>query len=204
VSKLLRTIWERLSLYLPVILMGLLALGTYWLVRSTPLLAPAQQEPAPRHDPDYLMRKFSVKTFDATGRLKSEVAGTDARHYPDTDTLEIDLVRIRSFNPEGQLSVATASQALINSDASEVQLFGKARVVRAAALSQNGQTEPELEFRSEYLHAFMLTERIQSHQPVEMIRGKDRFSADTMDFDKPGHVLLLKGHVKGLLLPELK
>ena len=30
------------------------------------------------HDPDYFMKKFSVKTFDATGRLKSEVTGADA------------------------------------------------------------------------------------------------------------------------------
>lgn len=200
----MRAIWDRLSLYLPVILMGLLALGTYWLVRSTPLLGPAPQEPPPRHEPDYLMRKFSVKTFDAAGRLKSEVAGTDARHYPDNNTLEIDLVRIRSFNPEGRLTVATASQALINSDASEVQLYGKARVVRAAARSQSGPAEPELEFRGEYLHAFMLTERIKSPQPVELIRGNDRFWADMMDFDKPGHVLLLNGHVKGLLQPALK
>jgi len=50
----------------------------------------------------------------------------------------------------------------------------------------------------------MLTERIKSPQPVELLRGNDRFWADMMDFDKPGHVLLLKGHVKGLLLPELK
>ena len=85
--KQLRVAWERLSLYLPVILMGLLALGTYWLVRSTPLLLAPAQEPLLQHEPDYFMRKFSVKTFDGAGRLKSEVLGTDARHFPDSGLL---------------------------------------------------------------------------------------------------------------------
>ena len=29
-------VWDRISIYLPIILMGVLALGTYWLVRNTP------------------------------------------------------------------------------------------------------------------------------------------------------------------------
>ena len=37
---MLRLIWERASLYLPVLLMGVLALGTYLLVRNTPVFGP--------------------------------------------------------------------------------------------------------------------------------------------------------------------
>ena len=200
--KLLRAAWERLSLYLPVILMGVLALGTYWLVRSTPLLLPSEPESPAQHEPDYFMRKFSVKTFDSTGRLKSEVLGTDARHYPDSDTLEIDLVRIRSFNEEGPLITASAKRALTNGDASEVQLFGDARVVREPMVNKTGQRQPRMEFRGEFLHAFMNTERVKSHKPVELIRGRDQFTADSMDFDNLERVMQLKGRVKGTLVPD--
>lgn len=199
---LIRAGWDRLSLYLPVLLMGLLALGTYWLVRSTPMLLPAEQETAVGHDADYFMRKFSVKTFDGMGRLKSEVLGADARHFPDTDSLEIDLVRIRSFNDEGRLTTATASRALTNSDASEVQLIGNARVVRELTVDKTGRTQPSVEFRGEYLHAFMNTERIESNKPVELIRGKDQFTADSMAFDNVSRVIQLRGRVKGTLVPE--
>ena len=196
--KLLRLLWDRLSLYLPVILMGVLALGAYWLVRSTPkLMVPAPAAPL-RHEPDYFMHRFSVKTFEATGRLKSEVSGSQARHFPDTDTLEIDEVRIRSFNAQGQLTTATATRALANSDASEVQLFGKAEVVRT---EQAGATKPSLMFKSEFLHAFMKTERVTSNQPVELRRGQDRFTADAMDFDNPSSTMQLSGRVKGILEP---
>jgi lipopolysaccharide export system protein LptC len=181
--------------------MGVLALGAYWLVRSTPkLIAPAPAAPV-NHEPDYFMRQFSVKTFDATGRLKSEVSGSQARHFPDTDTLEIDEVRIRSFNAQGQLTTATATRALTNSDASEVQLFGKAEVVRTEQADAKGATKPRLMFKSEFLHAFMKTERVISNQPVELTRGQDRFTADAMDFDNPSSTMQLSGRVKGILEP---
>lgn len=197
----LRRAWERLSLYLPVMLMGVLALGTYWLVRNTPLLLPPEQVLPARHEADYFMRRFSVKTFDGAGRLKSEVLGRDARHYPDTDTLEIELVRIRSFSPEGRLSTASAQQAWTNADASEVKLFGNAQVVREPMVNPNGRLQPRMEFRGEYLHAFMDAERVTSDMPVVLTRGKDQFSADALDFDNRSRVVQLTGRVRGTLVP---
>jgi lipopolysaccharide export system protein LptC len=201
-AGLLRTAWERLSLYLPVILMGVLALGTYWLVRSAPVFLAAAPERAVTHDPDYFMKKFSVKTFDASGRLKSEVSGAEARHFPDTDTLEIDKVRIRSFNEDGQLTTATANRALSNADGSEVQLFGDARVVRDAMQGTAGKTTARLEFKGEFLHAFMKTEQVRSDKPVQLTRGSDSFVADTLDYDNRARVMQLRGRVRGLLVPE--
>jgi lipopolysaccharide export system protein LptC len=148
------------------------------------------------------MRGFSVKTFDAAGRLKSEVYGTEARHHPDTDTLEIDQPRIRSFDARGQLTVATAKLALSNADASEVQLFGDAVVTREPTTGPDGKVQPGLRFRGEFLDAFLDTERVKSNKPVELTRGNDRFTADTLDFDNSTQVLELHGRVHGTLTPE--
>ncbi len=197
--RLLRAGWDRISMYLPILLMGVLALGTYWLVRSTPVfLAPEADRPL-THDPDYFMKKFSVKTFDSTGRLKSEVSGADARHYPDTDTLEIDGVRIRSFNEQGRLTTATANLAITNADGSEVQLFGNALVVREAVTGKAAM--PRMEFRGEFLHAFLNKEQVRSNKPVQLTRGKDRFTADSMDFNNIDQVMQLQGRVRGTLVP---
>ena len=157
VLALVRRGWDRLAIYLPVLLMGVMALGTYWLARYTPALSQVQAKKSVSHDPDYFMRRFSVKTFDAGGRLKSEVFGTEARHYPDSDTLEIDKPRILSFNEFGELTEATAQKALTNADGSEVQLIGDAVVTREAVTSASGVTRPKLEFRGEFLHAFLNT-----------------------------------------------
>jgi lipopolysaccharide export system protein LptC len=197
----LRDWLDKLTLYLPVLLMGLLALASYWLVRSTPSLEQRAPPAAAQHRPDYFMHKFSVKTFDARGLLKSEVMGQDARHFPDTDTLEIDQVQIRSFNEEGQLTTATARQALANSDASEVQLIGQALIERKATLDKSGKEQAALTLKSEFLHAFMNTERVKSHKPVELTRGPDRFTADSMDYDNREGVMLLTGRVRGQVVP---
>ncbi len=188
--------WDRFSIYLPVLLMGLLALGTYWLARNTPSAPAARVARAPTHEPDYFMRGFSVKSFDASGRLQSELHGVEARHYPDTETLEIDQARIRSFNAQGMLTVATAKRAISNADGSQVQLIGDAVVTREA-----GPTAPRMEIRSEFLHAFMDTERVQSHKPVRLTRGADEFTADSLNYDNLDRVLDLQGRVRGVLQP---
>lgn len=200
--SLVRGGWDRISIYLPIILMGLLALGTYWLARNTPTAAPLEAQRPATHEPDYFMRRFSVKTFDPSGRLKSEVYGAEMRHHPDTDTLEIDEPRIRSFDARGQLTVATARLALSNADASEVQLSGNAVVTRDASTGPAGQARPRMEFRGEFLHVFVGAERVKSNKPVELRRGDDRFTADNLDFDNIDQVLQLGGRVRGTLVPE--
>lgn len=199
VVAVVRKCWDRLALYIPVVLMGLLALGTYWLLRNTPAVQQIRPTRQPTHEADYYMRGFSVKTFDAGGKLKSELFGAEARHYPDTDTLEIDSARIRSIGPSGLTTVATADRALTNGDASEVQLFGNAVVMREAVADQ---AVPRLEFRSEFLHAFVNTGRLRTHMPVVLLRGADQFSADAMDYDNVEREIDLRGRVRGVLSPR--
>lgn len=200
--QMLRQSWERITLYLPVMIMGLLALGTWWLVRNAPMPLVPATEKARSNQPDYSMKAFSVKSFDAKGRLQSEVQGDLARHFPETDTLEIDLARMRSVAIDGRLTLATANRALSNADGSEVQLFGNAIVTREPLPARPGvAAQPRMEFRSEFLHAFTQTERVRSDKPVVLTRGNDRFTADGMDYDNLDQVLQLRGRVKGLLMP---
>ncbi|MBI2769115.1 MAG: LPS export ABC transporter periplasmic protein LptC [Burkholderiales bacterium] len=196
---LVRSGWEQASIYLPIILMGFMALGTYWLARSTPTASSPEAMRAVHHDPDYFMRGFSVKSFDAAGRLKSEVFGVEARHYPDTDTLEIDHPRIRAYNERGELTVATALRAVSNADASEVQLIGEAVVTREPMKGSAAQDSPRLEFRGEFLHVFVKAEKVKSHKPVVLKRGADEFTAESLDFDNVDRVLDLRGRVHGML-----
>lgn len=191
--------WDSVSMYLPVLLMGLLALGTWWLVRNAPQAPGAAAVAAPSSGSDYFMRQFSVQRFDATGRLESEVQGELARHYPSTDTLEIDQVRIQAHSTQGQHTRASANRGLSNADGSEVQLFGDALITRETLRA--GATQPRMEFRGEFLHLWPQVERVRSHQPVRLTRGRDQFTADTMEYDHLEQVLELRGRVRGTLMP---
>ena len=181
--------------------MGLLAMGTWWLVRSAPRPPAADAQTVLRHAPDYSLRDFAVKNFGPDGQLQSELQGRVGHHYPDTDTLEIEQVQMRSISPEGRVTTAHARRGLSNADGSEVQLFGDAVVTRAAQQLPDGRVLPRLQFEGEFLHAWTQDERVRSHLPVTLLRGTDRFTADRMDYDNMAQQMQLQGRVHGVLQP---
>ncbi|MPM16694.1 Lipopolysaccharide export system protein LptC [bioreactor metagenome] len=201
VNERLRRVWEIFSIYLPILLMGLLALGTWWLVRNAPKPLEQPQQRELLHEPDYYMRDFSIKSFDATGRLQSEIQGDTLKHFMDTDTLEIQKARMRTVSPDGRVTLATANRALSNSDGSEVQLFGDAIVTREEFKPAGAKPVPPMQFRGEFLHVWPNEERVKSHLPVTLSRGPDRFTGDAMDFDNFSQVLNMRGDVKGMMQP---
>ena len=191
-------------LSLPLLVMAVLALGTYWMVRITPATVAEEAAKPVVHSPDYYMHTFSLKTYAASGQLRTEVTGDVARHYPDTMQLEIDAVRIQSFDPEGRVTTAAALRGLTNQDASEVQLIGNATVVREADAQAQPKPKPRMEYQGEFLHAFMQTERVLSHKPVALLRGNDRITADSMEFDNVEQMLKMQGRVRATLHPEAR
>jgi lipopolysaccharide export system protein LptC len=92
--------------------------------------------------------------------------------------LEIDGVTIRALSPDGSVTHASARRAVTNGDASEVQLLGGAQVVR-----ENHGNGQKIEFASEFLHAFLTTERLRSHLPVQLRQGTSELRVGSIDYD---------------------
>jgi len=180
---------DLVSAYLPLLMMALLASGTWWLVRNAPEVEGAPAAATPRHEADYVMTRFVVQRFGSDGALRTQIEGDRLRHFPDDDTLEIDEARIRAVGNDGVVTMARARRALANGDGSEVQLLGDAHVVRPA----HGKEE-QVEFRGEFLHAFRNVERIRSHLPVVVTQGRSVVRADGMEYDNLARVVDLKGH----------
>ena len=197
--------WEHLSVYLPVALMMLLALGSYLLLQATPEPPKPPPERALVHEPDYFMRRFSVKVFGPDGALASEMYGTEAQHYPDTDTVEIENARVRSFNQYQQLSTATAKQIVANGAGTECELKGDAVVVRQAGRTNTGQRVSRMEFHGQYLKVSTKPEHVSSDQPVLLIRDNDQITADTLDYKgDTTQVVVLTGRVRAKLVSNLR
>ncbi|MDH4059872.1 MAG: LPS export ABC transporter periplasmic protein LptC [Aquincola sp.] len=191
-------IGQWISAYLPVVLMALLALATWWLVRITPPVVEPARAGEVRHEPDYQMQGVTLQRFSPDGRLEVVVRGTQMRHYPDTDTLEIDGVTIRALGAEGAVTVATARLAVANGDASEVQLQGGARVIQEGATPAQ-----QIEFESEFLHAFLTTEKLRSHMPVRVRQGSSELRVATLDYDNLTRTARFGGPVRARIeLPK--
>jgi lipopolysaccharide export system protein LptC len=179
---------DLVSAYLPLLMMALLASGTWWLVRNAPSVEQPRVEAPVRHEADYTMTRFVVQRFASDGALRTQIEGERLRHFPDDDTLEIDQPRIRAIGSDGVVTLADARKALANGDGSEVQLLGDAHVVRPAQ-----GTEEQVEFRGDFLHAFRNVERLRSHLPVVVTQGQSVVRAEGMEYDNLTRVVDLKG-----------
>lgn len=196
--RLLET-WDRTTLYLPILLMAFFALGSWWLVRSAPSVFSNVPPKSVRHEPDYFLNTFAIRTFDDNGQLKSEIFGADARHFPDNDTLEIENVRMRAFDDLGRTTIASAQRALSNRDGSDVQMFGKVHLIRSLEPEAAAQIRLPVEYHSEYLHARRHPDRLSTNLPVVVTQGRDSLSGSAMTWDQETAVLQLDGRVHGVL-----
>jgi len=182
---------DALSSYLPLLLMGLLALGSWWLVKNTPLPDAARAVSPLRHEPDYAMHQFSIQRFTREGPLRARIDGETLRHFPDTDTFEIELPRVTAYALDGGVTSGSARRALSNADATEVQLLGDAQVTRTSTVTDEG-----LAFRGEFLQAFLKTEQLRSHLPVTVTRGDTIIRADAFNYDNLDRTVSMTGRVR--------
>ncbi len=182
--------------YLPLLLMLLLALATWWLVKNSPQPKQVVGAAPVSSEPDYTMTQFALERFDAAGRLKVRIEGAKLRHYPATDRVEIDDAQIRAYAPDGRVTLATARRALGSGDGSEVQLLGGAEVRAVDAAGA------PLVMRGEFLHAFLLTERVKSHLPVTVEQAGADVHASGLEYDNATRRLNLKGPLRVVLTPR--
>lgn len=192
-----RRLLDKLSVYLPMVVMALLASGSWWLVRSVPELLTQTANKTVRHEPDYRLADFSVKSFDAHGRLTREVSGDTAQHYPATEALHIAQVRIYAQGESGTQMNARAMQGIATDDGKQVTLIGD-----AYAIQHPHDTTPQVELRGARLVALPDEDRVVSADPVHITRGRDVFTAETMDFNSNTGEYLLQGRVRGTLAPK--
>lgn len=197
--RVLRLALDRLTLYLPLLVMALLAMGSWWVVRSMPSVWRDEAPKPVRKDPDYHLENFTTQVFDAQGRRIREVHGEKGRHYPDVDELHIDGVRFFAVNEEGVEVRGTARQGIATGDGERVTLIGQAHVLRPAH-----KDVPRTEFFGERLVALQKQEKLLSDLPVEIWRDRDRFNAQTLDFDMKSGQYELSGRVRGILQPQAK
>jgi len=196
-AQLLSRLVDRLTLSLPLIVMGFLALGSWWLVRSMPVLLNTSADKPLRKEPDYKLVNFTVKSFDAKGRMTREIGGGQARHYPDMDELHIDQIKVFAQSMSGTSLRAQALRGVATGNGERVTLIGQARATR-----EPDAQSPRIELQGHQLLALVKQERVLSSEPVQITHGADTFTANTLDFDSRNGQYQLAGRVRATLPPK--
>lgn len=190
-------LWYRLMLYTPTLLMALLALISYWLVRTAPPAQEGQVVVVPNKAPDYFLAAFTAQSFNPDGRVVRQIEGATGRHFADTKWTEIEGFRAQTYGEGTDVLLAQAQRSLSNEDATEFQLMGNAQVLRPARDVPGQAQRPRAVYRSAFLHVFATSEIAKSHMPVEIEIGKHRFTAQSMVYDNVAQTLELTGRVTG-------
>jgi lipopolysaccharide export system protein LptC len=180
---------------LPVVAMALLAGITYWLLQAT---KPRENDAVIRpktHTPDYFADNFSVSELDQSGTTQYRLTAQKLIHYEDTEDSDLTMPAIRAFQPGKPIVTATGERGTVNSDASIVNLYDNAHIIRAA-----GDGDPEMQADSEHFLVLVNDDVIETEKPVKLRRGLSVMTAqDGMNYNNVTRVMKLFGNVRGAI-----
>jgi lipopolysaccharide export system protein LptC len=187
-----------LANYLPLALMALLALFSFWLLRQTPVPGGPTEERPLRHVPDYEMRGFELQRFLPDGSRQARLYGAVLRHYPDTDSIEIERLQLHLVADDGRLVLAEAERAQGPAQGETLNLEGKVRVRRFALGVDPASAAPEMELRTEALTARIKERRLLSRRPTELVAPGLQLQARGLDYHHASGQLLLQGPTRSV------
>jgi lipopolysaccharide export system protein LptC len=174
-----------------------LALLTFWLDRV--VREEVRHPSLRRHDPDYIVDRFSITNYDREGRTESRLSAERMLHFPDDDTTELVKPQVVYTKAEQPRLVLTAERGALSQDADEVFLYGDVLLVRDASADR-----PETRMHSEFMHLLRDRSLVLSDQPVAVSDPRRSLSANGMEYNNETRELLLSGQVRGDFAPDTK
>jgi len=177
---------DRGTLVLSVLLIGGLAIGSYWLAQQARLSDPVARQPG--HDIDYTADQITLTRMDETGRAQYVVDATKLIHFADDDSAELirpKMIGAKIDRPEMRVR---ADLGKTTSEGQEVRLYGNVVLVR-----QPWKGAPELVAKGPYMLAFPEREVVTTDQPIDVVQGGSRVNANAMQYDNGTQALQLDG-----------
>jgi len=186
---------DRLSGALPLLLLAALAALTFWLDRLVQPLPPPVDRSA-RHDPDYIVDKFSALRTDDQGRATYTLTADRLMHYPDDDTTQLTSPRLVSHRSRQAPVTITARQATVSGNGENVYFRDDVKVVRAAYPGHS-----ELTMRTAYLHVIPDDSIAKTDQPVTITDAATTINAVGLELNSDTRILKLLARVRGTYDP---
>lgn len=190
--------------FLPILLMGLLTLGTYWMVQIT---SPDTYDAQPkRHVPAYIMDQIVVTTLGPQGGTLYRIVGDKLTNYEDDSSSEIDFPIARRFNPGKPATTVRSDKGYLDGDLTVLDLVGNATLLRPPQPATPNQAGSARMFMSSSKFTVLLNEDIvKTNQPVTLEQGLSVMnSQDGAIFDNINQRLIMTGQVKGRIESEQK
>ena len=143
------------------------SLGSFWLLQVMERSA-LDVRPDPNLSlPDYIVDRFSYVRLGVDGQPAYIVSGDKLTHYPIDDSSLIEQPYMRNLSATQPPTETRAQHARVDQDNTRVHLTGNVHVERAANATLQG-----LDLKTEALTVFPESDRMETDQPVRVVRGQ--------------------------------
>jgi len=183
----------------PLLLMGALTLGTFWLVKkNTPIEKPTLER-VRLHEPDYTINDGALSALSELGATKYRILGKKVTHYDDDASIDIITPRMRLFQPEKAPVTVKSDTGHLDGDLTILDLFNNASIFRPAQAAS--ATEPatlRMLATSSYFKVLINDDIIETDKPITLEQGMSVMnSTEGGIFNNVQQSMMLSGQVKG-------
>ena len=176
---------DRFRIWLAVILLGVITMGTIWVMEVIRRNADDEQNrSSARSAPDYYVEKFNFIRLSNNGKANYHITGDNLVHLPRNDSIEIRNPQINSFDQgrpplhlRADLAVVAQKSSLITPrrDHDEVHLYDHVSMERPEGLSSQF-----VRVESDYLLLLPDEDIVKTDKPISITTGKSTSTATGM------------------------
>jgi lipopolysaccharide export system protein LptC len=179
----------------PLALMLALALLTFYLERT--VREEETQPPARRHDPDYIVSKFTTTTYDREGRPLTVLSADKMVHFPDDDSTLLLSPRVEQTKPDEPRMTVTAERGTLSADGEEIFLYDNVVLVREAS-----EAQPSARLTTSFLHVLRGRSLVRTDREVTMVEDNRSLRGRGMEYNSDSRQLQLFADVVGRFEPK--
>jgi lipopolysaccharide export system protein LptC len=184
---------------MPLILMGVLTLATFWLVQRNTPPEKSMLERVRLHEPDYIITNGALSALNEFGNTKYRILGTKVTHYDDDASIDILSPRMRLFQAEKAPVTVKSDTGHIDGDLTILDLYDNATIFRPAQEARASQPATlRMLASSSYFKVLINDDIIETNKPITLEQGMSIMkSTDGGIFNNIEQSMVLSGHVKG-------
>ncbi len=177
------------TLWLPLAILLLLAILSFWIERSVQINDNGAK--TTQSDPEGIMENFDALRTDPSGNPHYRLVAKKLKHYSGSKLTELDSPRFVLLDAQSGEISAVSNEATVSPDGQEVDLRGEVHVVRAAQAGQSAMT-----LRTARLIVLPERDLLRAPGAVDIQDATLNLRAGAMEFNARNRVIKLTGRVK--------
>ncbi len=180
---------DRFALWLPMVLLALLAMLTFWIDLS--VREAGGRNEVNLDEPDSIVENFLADSTDAAGVPRYRLAAEKLRHFSGHKETLLDNPRLTYFHEsQGEMRISS-SKASVTAEGEKVVFSGQVNLLRPAGAGRNEMT-------MQTSHLEVLTEKNEAYtaKPVVIRQPGMQVTAAGLHLFADTRILKLKGRVK--------